>query len=111
MVQDNFPQRLIALEDGRNGKSGFDANHGLASESWEVKVLFGVVGGGGSGKDHHVRLVEQFLIRPNANRARGDDPGQAEQERSGKHDQTDRFHTAHLTESAAKYSHAAERSR
>lgn len=77
MVKDKIPQRLIALEDGGNGKSSFDADDVLANEAWEVDVLFGVVAGVGSGKDHQVRLLKQLLIRPNANTACGDHAGDA----------------------------------
>ena len=108
MVKDKIPQRLIALEDGGNGESRFDADDVLANEAWEVDVLFGVVAGVGSGKDHQVRLLQKLLIRPNANTTRGDDAGQAEEERGGKHEQAERFHIAYLTESAAKCSLPAE---
>src|SRR6185312_14809324 len=67
VVKDKIPWRLIALEDRGYGKSSFDADDGLANESWEVDVLFGVVSGCGYGNDHQVRFLNQLLIRPNAN--------------------------------------------
>jgi hypothetical protein len=106
VVQGKIPQRLIALEESGNGKSRFDADDVLANEAWEVDVLFGIVGGCGSGKDHQVRLLKKLLIRPNANNACGDDAGEAEEEGSCKHEQADSFHIVHLTESAAKCSYA-----
>src|SRR5277367_5850161 len=36
VAEDKIPQRPIALEDGGNGKSGFDADDVLASEARQV---------------------------------------------------------------------------
>jgi hypothetical protein len=96
VVKDKIPQRLIALEDSGNGKSGFDADDVLANKAREVDVLFGVVGGCGSGKDHQVRLFKKLLIRSNANSARGDDAGEAEEQGSCQHEQADGFHIVHF---------------
>jgi hypothetical protein len=52
--------RLVTLEDGGNGKSGFDADDGQVRGAREA-VFFGVVGACGSGDDHQVRPVEKLL--------------------------------------------------
>src|SRR5438034_10341722 len=48
VVKDKIFGCLIALKDGRNGKSGFDADDPLALEAWKINVLLGVVAGCGS---------------------------------------------------------------
>ena len=107
MVKDKIPQRLIALEDGGNGKSRFDADDVLANEAWEVDVLFGVVGDCGRGKDHQVRLRQKLWIRPNANTACAEDAGETEEKGSCKPGQADEIPIVHWTESAAKCSLAS----
>ncbi len=82
MVEGKILYRLVALENSRNGKSSFDADDVLAREAWEVDVLFGVVGGCGSGDHHQVRLLKKLLIWPNANEASGDHAGGHEKESS-----------------------------
>ncbi len=82
MVKDKVLYRLVAFENSGDGKSSFDADDVLAREAWEVDVLFGVVGGCGSGDDHQVRLLKKLLIRPNANGACGHHAGGQEKESS-----------------------------
>ena len=107
MVKDKILQRLIALKDSRNSKSGFDADNPLAVGACEVDVLFGVVAGRWSNDRHQVRCFQKLLIRPNANSACRGDAGRDEQAGSDEKEYADRFHIAHLTESAAKCSRVA----
>ena len=82
MVEDKILYRLVALENSGNGKSSFDADDVLAREAWEVDVLFGIVGGCGSGDHHQVRLLKKLWIRPKANGACGHHAGGHEKESS-----------------------------